>query len=178
MTEEARRRAIFRQLAHEERSIYIRERERTQPTEPPQTREEALDRIRAKFQELERNANRSRGVRSPLGWRPRSPSKLTARENEQATDLRLRISRRKAAWVEAEREARGRPEEIRRRTAEKFREGARCDARAAGIAAVQNVRDVVESAVYRWRMRGEFGGVQGWEFGAVFEDFAKGFRER
>lgn len=92
--------------------------------------------------------------------------------------MRLQISRRTTAWVAAEREVRGRPEDIQRRTAEKVREAVRCDAKAAGIAAAQNVRDVVETAVCRWRIRAEFGGVQGWAFSAVFEEFAKGFRER
>ena len=106
-----------------------------------------------------------------------SPPPLTHAEAEELTEQRLRISRRTLAWVEAERELRGRPEDIGRRAAEIVREAAWCDVRAADIAAAENVKDAVGDAVYRWRIRAQYQELKGWDWAVSFEDFNKEFRE-
>ena len=120
---------------------------------------------------------RAPGTHEPLVPFPKSPPILTHAEAEELTGLRLRVSRM-VAWVEAEREARGRPGEIGRRAAETVREAARCDARAADIAAAENVKDVVGDAVYRWRIRAQYQELKEWDWAVLFERFSKEFRER
>lgn len=173
--EELRRALLNRQIAEEE-SRYIRQRG---PTDPVEFREMVLARVRAAHKAQAEAARLEPEIHEPPKPLPKSPPiRRTIREAENLTTLRLRVSARRHAWAAAVREARGRPEEVEGRTGEKLREAARCDARAAAIAASENVGEAVRAAVCGWHARAQSEDVKRWYWGVSFEECRRVFRER